>query len=187
MVGRLVEQKGIDLVLDAAPTFLKTSVQLVILGSGEKRYEKAAQALAKRYPGQVGVKIGYDEALAHLIEAGVDIFLMPSRFEPCGLNQLYSLRYGTPPVVHKTGGLADTVTHVDVHSLKNGSATGFVFNFPDVQGLLWAIGEGLDCYSNSDCWPQVMKNAMKQDFSWDHSARLYIATYRQAIQDAASG
>lgn len=186
MVSRLVEQKGIDLILEAAPKLIKHPTQLVILGSGEKRFEKAALTLAKRYPTQIGVKIGYDETLAHLIEAGADMFLMPSRFEPCGLNQLYSLRYGTPPVVHKTGGLADTVTHTDVRSLKEGTATGFVFDFPDARGLLWAVRQGLDCYQRSDCWPKVMKNAMKQDFSWTHSARLYLATYRQAMHDAAS-
>lgn len=185
MVGRMVEQKGIDLVLDAIP-LIDIPVQLVILGSGEKRFEQAALALAKRFPKQIGVYIGYDESLAHLIEAGADVFLMPSRFEPCGLNQLYSLRYGTPPVVHKTGGLADTVTHTDTHTLEAGSATGFVFDFPDIQGLLWAIRQALKCYERSDCWPQVMKNAMQQDFSWSHSARLYLSLYRQAIQDAAS-
>jgi len=186
MVSRMVEQKGIDLVLDAVPKLLDIPVQLVILGSGEKRFEQAALALAKRFPKQIGVSIGYDESLAHLIEAGADMFLMPSRFEPCGLNQLYSLRYGTPPVVHRTGGLADTVTHTDAASLEAGTATGFVFDFPDVEGLLWAIGQGLDCYGRTGCWPQVVNNAMKQDFSWSHSARLYLAIYRQAISDAAS-
>lgn len=186
MVSRMVEQKGIDLVLDAAPKLLDIPIQLVILGSGEKRFEQAALALAKRFPKQIGVSIGYDEALAHLIEAGADMFLMPSRFEPCGLNQLYSLRYGTPPVVHRTGGLADTVTHTDAASLKAGTATGFVFDFPDVKGLSWAIRQGLDCYGRSDCWPRVVKNAMKQDFSWKNSAHIYLAIYRQAIRDAAS-
>ena len=187
MVSRMVEQKGIDLVLDAVPKLLDTPVQLVILGSGEKRFEQAALALAKQYPKQMGVSIGYNESLAHLIEAGADLFLMPSRFEPCGLNQLYSLRYGTLPVVHRTGGLADTVTHTDTTSLKAGTATGFVFDYPDAEGLLWAIGEALDCYAKPDCWPLVRNNAMKSDFSWDHSARQYLAIYRQAIQDAASG
>lgn len=186
MVSRMVEQKGIDLVLSAIPKLLDVPFQLVILGSGEKRFEKAALTLAKRYPQQIGVSIGYDESLAHLIEAGADMFLMPSRFEPCGLNQLYSLRYGTLPVVHKTGGLADTVTHTTPQSLKDGTATGFVFEFPDVEGLLWAIKQGLDCYEKSGCWSQVMQHAMHQDFSWGHSARLYLSLYRQAIQDAAS-
>ncbi len=186
MVSRMVEQKGIDLVLDAIPELLRHPLQLVILGSGEKRFEKAAMALAKNHPKQIGVSIGYDEALAHLIEAGADMFLMPSRFEPCGLNQLYSLRYGTPPIVHRTGGLADTVVHTDAQSLDTGTATGFVFEFPDTQGLLWAINQGLECYSKQDCWSRVMNNAMRQDFSWSQSARLYLAIYRQAIQDAAS-
>ncbi len=187
MVSRMVEQKGIDLVLEAIPKLLAKPLQLVILGSGEKRFERAALALAKRHPEQIGVSIGYDERLAHLIEAGADLFLMPSRFEPCGLNQLYSLRYGTLPVVHRTGGLADTVTHTDAASLKAGTATGFVFNHPDAKGLLWAIDEALECLGKPTCWQSAMKNAMNRDFSWDHSAREYLALYRQAIRDAASG
>jgi len=187
MVSRMVEQKGIDVVLAAASKLLAKKLQLVILGSGEKHFEQQALALAKRYPKQVGVSIGYNESLAHLIEAGADLFLMPSRFEPCGLNQLYSLRYGTLPVVHRTGGLADTVTHTDSASLEAGTATGFVFDYPDAVGLLWAVGEALACYGKRDCWPCVMENAMKQDFSWDHNAHQYLTIYRQAIQDAASG
>ena len=187
MVSRLVEQKGIDLLLEAIPRLLDTPAQLVILGSGEKRFEQAVQALAARYPRQIGVSIGYNESLAHLIEAGADLFLMPSRFEPCGLNQLYSLRYGTLPVVHRTGGLADTVTHTDADSLKDGTATGFVFDHPDAVGLLWAIDEALSCYARPGCWQQVRNHAMQQDFSWDHNARQYLSVYRQAIQDAASG
>jgi len=127
LVSRFVEQKGIDLVLQAAPQLLRRPVQLVMLGSGNAELEKGTKALAAKYPRQVAVTIGYDEGLAHLIEAGADIFLMPSRFEPCGLNQLYSLRYGTLPVVHRTGGLADTVVHTDKQSLADGTATGFVF------------------------------------------------------------
>ena len=186
MVSRMVEQKGIDLVLKAVQKLNGEPLQLVILGSGEKRFEKAARALAKKYPDRMGVSIGYSEPLAHLIEAGADLFLMPSRFEPCGLNQLYSLRYGTLPVVHRTGGLADTVTHTDAATLKTGKATGFVFENPTLEGLIWAIREGLGCYAKPDCWGRVRENAMKQDFSWDHNATQYLSIYRQAIQDAAS-
>lgn len=187
MVSRMVEQKGIDMVLEAVPKLVDTPLQLVILGSGEKRFEQQAVALARRYPKQLGVSIGYDESLAHLIEAGADLFLMPSRFEPCGLNQLYSLRYGTLPVVHRTGGLADTVVHTDSDTLEAGTATGFVFDYPDMQGLLWALGEALKCYAEPDCWQRVRDNAMRRDFGWDHNAHQYLAVYRQAIQDAASG
>jgi len=186
LVSRFVEQKGIDLVLEAVPKLFSNPLQLVILGSGERQLEKAALSLEKTYPQQVAVTIGYDEPLAHLIEAGADLFLMPSRFEPCGLNQLYSLRYGTLPVVHRTGGLADTVVATNEQSLKAGTATGFVFEHATTEGLIWALQQALKCYQQSNCHHQVMKNAMEQDYSWQQSARQYLDIYRQALQDAAS-
>ena len=186
VVSRLVEQKGIDLLLAIAPALLAEGVQLVMLGSGERSLEDSLRQLARRHPQQVAVHIGYDEALAHRIEAGADLFLMPSRFEPCGLNQLYSLRYGTLPVVHRTGGLADTVVHTDAATLADGSATGFVFEHATAEGLQWAVQQALSCYRDPACHSQVVGNAMRQDFSWQKSARMYLAVYRQAIQDAAS-
>jgi starch synthase len=186
LVSRFVEQKGIDLVLEAVPKLLGKPLQLVMLGSGDRRLESAAKALAEKYPQQVAVTVGYDESLAHLIEAGADLFLMPSRFEPCGLNQLYSLRYGTLPVVTRTGGLADTVVHTDEQSLAAGTATGFVFEHATAEELGRALQQALACYHKATCRKQVMKNAMAQDFSWRQSARQYLAIYRQAIQDAAS-
>lgn len=186
LVSRLVEQKGIDLVLDALPDHIHAPIQLVILGSGSKHYEQACVQLVNRYPHQVGVTIGYDEVLAHLIEAGSDFFLMPSRFEPCGLNQLYSLRYGTPPIVHKTGGLADTVTHCWPQTLEDGSATGFVFEHPTATGLSWAMGEALRCLASKDCLPRLRQNGMRQDLSWENSAQAYRNVYRQAQQDKAT-
>ena len=183
LVSRLVEQKGIDLVLEALPRLMGVPVQLVILGSGNKHYEQACIELSHRFPHQVGVTIGYDEALAHLIEAGSDLFLMPSRFEPCGLNQLYSLRYGTPPIVHKTGGLADTVVHTWGETLANGTANGFVFEHASPNGLEWAIGEALGCMRREDCWQRVRHNGMSKDVSWQHSAQAYLALYIQAIAD----
>lgn len=183
LVSRLVEQKGIDLVLDALPTLLDKPLQVVMLGSGNKYYELACRELAERYPQQVGITIGYDETLAHLIEAGADLFVMPSRFEPCGLNQLYSLRYGTPPIVHKTGGLADTVVHASKETLADGTANGFVFEHPTVEGLQWAIGEALKCRAEQKCWRQVIANGMNQDVSWTHSAEAYVALYQKARQD----
>lgn len=187
LVSRFVGQKGIDLVLQAATTFLKEPVQLVMLGSGEPNLEAAAKKLAQRHPRQVRAHIGYSEELSHRIEAASDFFLMPSRFEPCGLNQLYSLRYGTLPIVHRTGGLADTVVHTDAASLDSGTATGFVFEHPTVDGLLWAIREALQCYRHPDCYSRVQHTAMQQDFSWSKSAREYLRIYRQTIQDATSG
>ncbi|MGM0595060.1 MAG: glycogen synthase GlgA [Pseudomonadota bacterium] len=186
LVSRFVEQKGIDLVVAAADALLEQPLQLVMLGSGDKQLEQQVRELARRYPQQVAVEIGYDEALSHQIEAGADLFLMPSRFEPCGLNQLYSLRYGTLPVVRRTGGLADTVVHTTPQSLADGSATGFSFDHASTDGLLGAVAEALACYHNDDCRQRVMQNAMQCDFSWRASAREYLNVYRQAMQDAAS-
>lgn len=186
LVSRFVEQKGIDLLLEAAPNLLRKDVQLILLGSGDHELERTVKALAKAHPRQVAVKIGYDETLAHLIEAGADLFLMPSRFEPCGLNQLYSLRYGTLPVVHRTGGLADTVVHTNKQSLESGTATGFVFEHATAEGLIWAVEQALKCYRRASCHKKVVQNAMAQDFSWRKSAREYLSVYRKAIQDAAS-
>jgi len=186
LVSRFVEQKGIDLVLEAAHELLSDDLQIIMLGSGDRALERAAHTLAEEYPRQVAVHIGYDESLAHQIEAGADLFLMPSRFEPCGLNQLYSLRYGTLPVVHRTGGLADTVVHTNRVTLDNGTATGFVFEHATVEGLFWAIKEAISCYRKPSCRNAVIDNAMQQDFSWKKSAQEYLAVYRKAIQDAAS-
>lgn len=182
LVSRLVEQKGIDLVLQALPQLLETPLQLVILGSGIKAFEQACLALAARYPSQVAVHIGYDEALAHRIEAGADLFLMPSRFEPCGLNQLYSLHYGTPPIVHQTGGLADTVIHTTAQTLADGTANGFVFTPATVQCLQQAITAALACLADANCWQHVRQNGMRQDVSWHNSAAAYLAVYQQAMQ-----
>lgn len=186
LVSRFVEQKGIDLILDAAPALLKEGAQLALLGSGDHDLEQAVTALAAAHPRQVAAHIGYDETLAHRIEAGADFFLMPSRFEPCGLNQLYSLRYGTLPVVHRTGGLADTVVHTDATTLAAATATGFVFEHATPDGLLQAVTAALTCYRDNECLKQLRDSAMAQDFSWRQSAREYLAVYRQAIQDAAS-
>lgn len=179
LVGRLVEQKGIDLVLDAWPTLADTPSQLVVLGTGERTYEAALTQLAARFPDRVAVKIGYDEALAHRIEAGADVFLMPSRFEPCGLNQMYSLRYGTVPIVRRVGGLADTV--VDVAASKQ--ATGFVFDAPTADGLRQTVQRALALYHDAPAWQRLALNGMRQDFSWDRSADEYVALYRRALAD----
>ncbi len=183
MIGRMVEQKGFDLLLDALPEVLRaTPAQLVILGSGEAALEKRLRQTLAAYPGQVAAHLGYSEELAHQIEAGADLFVMPSRFEPCGLNQIYSLRYGTIPVVHRTGGLANTVVDATPAALKAGIATGFVFDQPTPAALAGALGRAVAAYHHPRSWKQLMFQAMQQDFSWRRSAQQYLSLYRQAVQ-----
>ena len=179
MVTRLAEQKGIDLLYEALPALLDSrAFGLVVLGSGDTRYEDFFRGLVQRYPGRVAFEQGYDEALAHLIEAGSDIFLMPSRYEPCGLNQMYSLRYGTVPVVRRTGGLADSVQHFDPRS---GSGTGCVFNDFDVPAVRWALGTVLDWFADKASWQKLVANGMAEDFSWDRQVGEYEALYRSML------
>jgi starch synthase len=176
MVTRLAEQKGIDLLFDALPAMLQVrDFSFLILGSGDAQYVAFFDELTRRFPGRVAFRSGYDESLAHLIEAGSDMFLMPSRYEPCGLNQMYSLRYGTIPIVRNTGGLADSVWHFDPGS---GIGTGCVFNDYDAGAVRWAIGTALDWYSDPKSWQQLMQNAMAQDFSWTRQIVKYESIYR---------
>ena len=186
-VGRTVEQKGIDLLLETIPELLsRDGVQLVILGSGDPQLEQALQETAECYPGLMAVHIGYSEELAHRIEAGCDCFLMPSRYEPCGLNQLYSLRYGAVPVVHRTGGLADTVVDVTPENLLDDTATGFVFDRPEPAALLDAMERAIDYYQRPGVWWRKLAiNGMQQDFSWKASALHYLELYQQAIDNPA--
>jgi starch synthase len=178
LIGRLVEQKGIDLLLDCFSEMITMKLQFVLLGSGDKVFEKQLQEFAELYPDKIAIKIGYDEALAHLIEAGSDAFLMPSRFEPCGLNQMYSQRYGTVPIVRKTGGLADTVIDALPETLGNQTATGIVFNEASPSALLEAIKRTLILYSMPDSWKKIQVNAMGKDFSWQRSAKQYLELYQ---------
>ncbi|MDO4640837.1 MAG: glycogen synthase GlgA [Neisseria sp.] len=178
MVTRLTEQKGVDLLLENAAHIVEKGGQLVILGSGAPHFETWLSHLATQYPQHIGVKIGYSEALSHLIIAGGDVILVPSRFEPCGLTQLYGLKYGTLPLVRHTGGLADTVVHADAEHIKNHTATGFVFQDADVSGLRWAIDEAFALWRKPSDWAQVRANAMRQDFSWDVSAERYDGLYQ---------
>ncbi len=180
-VGRLVEQKGIDLLLAAIPELVAAGAQFIILGSGEKQLEQRLSRLAQQYPGDVAVVAGYDEILSHRIEAGADIFVMPSRFEPCGLNQMYSLRYGTVPVVHRCGGLADTVVDCNPATLDDGSANGFSFDHPDVGGILYATHRAIECYRHRDTWQQLQRRGMSQDWSWQRSALAYQQLYQHAL------
>jgi starch synthase len=186
LVSRLTQQKGLDLLLPIVPRLVEGGSRLVVQGSGEAALEQAFRELAEHYPGRVAAVIGYDEAPAHRIEAGADIFLMPSRFEPCGLNQMYSMRYGTPPVVHATGGLADTVVDTDTHSLESGEATGFVFRDPTPAALLVAILRAEVLYHKKPAWEKLMQNAMAKDFGWEKSAREYLALYREMLAGAAA-
>jgi len=182
-ISRLVEQKGIDLSLAALSNMLDAgaSIQVVCLGSGEERFEHGLRVLRAHHPDKVALHIGYSEALAHQIEAGIDLFLMPSRFEPCGLNQLYSLRYGTLPLVRHTGGLADSVVDANDENRKNNTATGFTFFEPDVAELESTLYRALDLYSRPRLWRKVMLTAMMQNFSWQNSALSYQALYEQLL------
>ncbi|MCP3868484.1 MAG: glycogen synthase GlgA [Gammaproteobacteria bacterium] len=186
-IGRLVEQKGVDLILDVLPGLIRTpNTQLVILGSGSPELEKALHQASKQHPDRVAVFIGYDEQLAHRIEAASDCFLMPSRFEPCGLNQLYSLRYGAVPIVHRTGGLNDTVIDVSPRNLLDGIATGFTFDTPDKNSLWRAVERAIQFKNRPGVWwDNLAINGMKQNFSWDTSARHYLDIYQEAIDSPA--
>lgn len=180
MVSRLVEQKGIDLAREALPELLRErDFALVVLGSGEAEYEQFFDWLGKAFPGRVAFRRGYDNPLAHRIEAGSDLFLMPSRYEPCGLNQMYSLRYGTVPIVRATGGLADSVRHYEAHS---GSGTGIVFRDYTADGLRWAVRTALDLYADKREWRRVVQNGMAQDFSWQHQGRVYVELFRRLLE-----
>ncbi len=177
-VGRLADQKGVDLILAALPKLIRnTDANFVLVGSGQKSLEDALKALAKMHPERIGIHIGYSEETAHGIEAGCDLFLMPSRFEPCGLNQLYSLAYGTLPVVHKVGGLADTVVHTTPKTLKNKAATGFVFDKLTLPAFYACVVNALKHYQTPKIWKPLVQQAMHQDFSWDKSAKRYLDIY----------
>jgi starch synthase len=183
MIARLVYQKGVDLIIKDMEAILELPVQLVVLGSGDEELEKQLTQWANKYPEKIQIQLGYDEALSHKIEAGVDAFLMPSRFEPCGLNQLYSLRYGTIPIVRETGGLADTVIHASNENLNNKTATGIVFHETKGSTVLDAIKLTSLLYQSKTIWRKLTTNAMKQKFTWQESAKHYLSLYAQAIED----
>jgi starch synthase len=181
LVSRLVEQKGIDLVVAASGDILALGAQMVILGTGDPRFERALVDLARREPRRVGVRIGFDEALAHRIEAGADLFLMPSRYEPSGLNQLYSLRYGTVPVVRRTGGLADSIVDATPQALEAGTATGFVFDDYSPQALRDAVARALRAFRDPALWRRLQRAGMSADFSWQAVARRYRQLYERTV------
>ena len=179
MISRMVDQKGFDLIAAIADDLPRLDASFVVLGTGEARYQEMWTRLAAVHPDRIGVRIGFDEPLAHLMEGGADIFLMPSRFEPCGLNQMYSLRYGTVPVVRAVGGLADTVTD---YVPGRRSATGFTFVDYTPAKLLEALQRALALYSDRKKWEALQRAGMKEDHSWDRSAREYVKIYERAIR-----
>ena len=179
IVTRLVEQKGMDLVLQALPGILAEGCQLVLLGSGEANLEAAFVESARQHPGRVAVRIGYEAELAHRIYAGADCFLMPSRYEPCGLGQLIALRYGTVPVVRRTGGLTDTVTEFEP---ARRAGTGFTLDAFAVDALLDAVRRAASAYRQPALWKALVRNAMAEDFSWEASAREYVTLYGKALK-----
>jgi starch synthase len=182
MVGRLIDQKGFDLVADVMQRWLQTSdVQWVILGTGEPKYHKLLQTLAERFPQKVALRLQFSNPLAHRIEAGSDIFLMPSRFEPCGLNQMYSLRYGTVPLVRSTGGLADTIVGYDPLS-PNAAANGFVFQEYSSLALSECLRQACDANGRPEVWKQLVATGMGQDWSWSRSARQYVELYQKTME-----
>ncbi len=177
VVSRLAGQKGFELMYQALPHVLSSrALNFVVLGSGERQYEEFFSALARDFPRRVHFHRGYDDELAHWIEAASDLFLMPSRYEPCGLNQMYSLRYGTVPVVRRTGGLADSVQHYEP---RDGSGTGIVFNDFDAPALEWALNTALDLYGRPEHWARLVQNGMACDFSWARAAAEYLSLYER--------
>ena len=190
VVSRLTSQKGLDLLIDALPSLLEVSAaggaQLVVLGNGDPALEAAFMQAEAMHPGRVAVRLAYDEALAHRIMAGADAMLVPSRFEPCGLTQLYALRYGTVPVVRQVGGLADTVVDATHAALVDDQATGFMFGPATPVALAQALQHAINAYHRPDLWRQIMTRGMAQNFSWDLAAARYMALYREVLQVDAS-
>jgi starch synthase len=184
MVSRMVDQKGLDLIAAAAADLPSLDATFVIVGTGEPRYQDMWTRLSRARPDRVRVFVGFDERRAHLVEGGADLFLMPSRFEPCGLNQMYSLRYGTVPVVRAVGGLVDTVRPFNP---RNGQGTGFLFADYQPAAMVQAITAALAVYPNKKIWTRLQTNGMKADFSWDRSAGEYVKMYRQLTPQKAAG
>lgn len=185
MVSRMSTQKGFDIIAESAERFLQHDLQLCVLGTGDPSCEDMMRHLARQHPEKVSVRVQFDETLAHRIEAGSDIFLMPSRYEPCGLNQMYSLTYGTVPLVRATGGLADSVVDTTTATLANKTATGFSFEEYTADALAETFDRAIQLFGDKPAWQQVIETGMHQDWSWDQSAAKYEAVYRQAMNDHA--
>jgi starch synthase len=185
VVSRLTWQKGMDVLLEVLDHMVGIGGRLALLGSGDKAMEKQLHAAAARHPGRIGIRIGYDEALSHRMQGGGDAILVPSRFEPCGLTQLYGLAYGCVPVVSRTGGLADSIIDANPAALAAGVATGVQMNSVDYQGLAMAVNRTTQLFAQAEQWKRVQKNGMKADFSWSASGAEYAALYRQMIKEQA--
>jgi starch synthase len=181
VVSRLTSQKGVDLVLAALEGLVGQGAQLALLGAGEPGLQVALQSLAQRHPRSVSATFGFDEPLAHLIEAGSDAFLMPSRFEPCGLNQMYSQAYGTPPIVTATGGLKDSVVDADADPV---NGTGFMLRSPDDAGFVDAVQRAMAAWRDTARWRRIQLNGMQRDFGWARSAAEYVSVYDRALAAA---
>jgi starch synthase len=179
MISRLADQKGFDLLMEILEGLFALDIGFVLLGTGEQKYHDLFTQVAQKYPQKAGIRIAYDDRLAHKIEAGADLFLMPSKYEPCGLNQIYSLKYGTIPVVRATGGLDDTITHYDPATKKG---NGFKFTRYDAKEFLNTIKMAISFYSQPEHWRQLLRNAMAADFSWKRSAEAYLQLYRKALE-----
>jgi len=177
MISRLADQKGFDLVAEIMEDLMNLNVGFVLLGTGEQKYHNLFEHITKKYPGKAGIRLCYDEALAHKIEAGCDIFLMPSKYEPCGLNQFYSLKYGTIPVVRATGGLDDTI---EDYNPATGEGNGFKFTNYSAHDFLAKIKQALELYKNKDEWLRLIRKGMELDFSWENSAKQYLELYQRA-------
>ncbi len=178
LISRLYDSKGIDLLTEIMPKLLAQNVQVILLGTGDKKYHTAIEKFGHKYQDRFGYYLGFSDELAHWIEAGADMFLMPSKFEPCGLNQMYSQVYGTVPIVRETGGLSDTVTKFNE---KTGEGTGFIFKEYTADALLKEINKALKLYGDKKQWNKIVKNGMKSDFSWQSSAKAYIELYKKVL------
>jgi starch synthase len=179
MISRLADQKGFDLLAGILEELFSLDIGFVLLGTGEQKYHDLFTEVARKYPQKAGIKIAYDDRLAHKIEAGSDIFLMPSKYEPCGLSQIYSLKYGTIPVVRATGGLDDTIAN---YSQATRKGNGFKFTHYDAKEFLSQIKLAIGFYSQPEHWKQLLRNAMSEDFSWQRSAKAYLQLYRKALE-----
>jgi starch synthase len=178
-ISRLTDQKGFDLLADILDKLFTLDLGFVLLGTGEQKYHDLFNQVARKYPQKAGIRISYDERLAHKIEAGADFFLMPSKYEPCGLNQIYSLKYGTIPIVRATGGLDDTMMNYDPAT---GKGNGFKFNRYDGMELLNQIKMAIGVFNQPKHWKQLLRNAMLADFSWERSAKAYLQLYQKALE-----
>jgi starch synthase len=177
-IGRLTPQKGFDLLIEIIPELMRLNVQIAILGTGDREIERRLRDAGNKHHDRIGLAIGFDEGLAHRIEAGADMLVMPSRYEPCGLSQLYSLRYGTVPIVRRTGGLADTVVPYRPSTVQSGRATGFQFEGASSEALLSAILWALEVFKDREAWRALMLAGMKADVSWSRASRQYVELYR---------